>query len=162
MPDVSRDFLLGEYPRSLDDRYRLSIPSELADVLLEQGNEFALVKERRGCLSLWNAPEWEKQQQQGVQLVKSKMLAGRLAGKMEEVQRLGRLLSTRHRLVQLAGRGRLVIPEGFREFLGVEAGGDVVIVGAAVCLEIWHPQRWLEYLNERIPEFRTLFDELSG
>ena len=35
---------------------------------------------------------------------------------MERVQMLGRLLSTRHRNVRLAGRGRLVIPEGFRIF----------------------------------------------
>jgi MraZ protein len=156
------DFLLGEFPRSLDDRFRLSIPAELADPLLERGAECALVKERAGCLSLWNAPQWEAQVKQGLELVRSKMYAGRLTGKMEEVQRLGRLLSTRHRIVQIAGRGRLVIPEGFREFLGVEASGDVVVVGAAVCIELWHPARWLEYLNERIPEFRTLFDTLSS
>jgi len=155
-------FLLGEFPRSLDDRFRLSIPTELAEPLLEQGIDCALVKERAGCLSLWNGPQWEAQVKQGVELVRNKMYAGRLTGKMEEVQRLGRLLSTRHRIVQVAGRGRLVIPEGFREFLGVEPGGDVVVVGAAVCIELWHPTHWLEYLNDRIPEFRTLFDTLSG
>ena len=42
---------------------------------------------------------------------------------------LGRLLSTRHRTVQLAGRGRLLIPEGFREFLGVEPNGEALFWG---------------------------------
>jgi len=94
--------------------------------------------------------------------VRSKIRAGRLAGRIEEVQVLGRLLSTRHRQVQLAGRGRLLIPEGFREFLGVEAGGEVTIVGAALCVEIWNPVHWLSYLEEQMPEFRQLLSRLSG
>ncbi len=59
----------------------------------------------------------------------------------DQVQMLGRLLSSRHRTVELAGRGRLLVPEGFREFLKVEAGGDVMVVGAGVCVEIWNPAR---------------------
>ena len=72
---------------------------------------------------------WKTRLDDGVQLVESKIEAGRLEGRLEEVQRLGRLLSTRHREVQLAGRGRLVVPEGFREFLGVEPGGEVMVDG---------------------------------
>jgi MraZ protein len=84
-----------------------------------------------------------------------------LEGKLGQVQLLGRLLSTRHKNVSLAGRGRLLIPEGFREFLRVEAGGDVQIVGAAVCVEIWNPKAWVDYLDGRMPKFRRLFDRLS-
>ena len=83
-----------------------------------------LAKERPGCLSLWSGPLWQARLDEGVELVKQKMRAGKLQERIAEVQLFGRLLSTRHRPVQLAGRGRLVIPEGFREFLGVEGGGD--------------------------------------
>ena len=75
---------------------------------------------------------------------------------------LGRLLSTRHKSVPIAGRGRLLIPEGFRQFLGVEPGGEVLVIGAAVCVEVWRPDAWVGYLDENIPEFRRLFDELAG
>ena len=78
------------------------------------------------------------------------------------MQLLGALLSTRHTQVTLAGRARLLVPEGFREFLRVEAGGDLLLVGAAVCLEIWNPTTWLEYLERRMPKFRKLFDRLTG
>ena len=98
-----------------------------------------LAKERPGCLSLWNAQAWQGRLDEGVELVKSKMRAGKLEGKLEDVQQLGRLLSTRHSSVQLAGRGRLSIPEGFREFLQVEQGGEVIVVGAGVCVEMWSP-----------------------
>lgn len=108
-----------------------------------------------------DAPVWQSRLDEGVELVKQKMRSGRLQNRIGQVQLFGRLLSTRHRPVKLAGRGRLVIPEGFREFLGVESGGEVQIVGAAVCIEIWNPDSWLKYLEGRMPRFRRLFDQLS-
>ena len=157
-----QEFILGEFPRNLDERFRLSIPAELVEPLTSGGTECILAKERPGCVSLWNAAIWQDHLDQGVELVKSKMRAGRLEGKLEDVQLLGRLLSTRHKTVQLAGRGRLSIPEGFREFLGIEQGGETIVVGAGVCVEIWNPRAWLAYLEARMPEFRQLFDRLSS
>ena len=160
MPDS--EFILGESPRTLDDRYRLSLPPEMSEPLLSAGPDCILAKERAGCLSLWSAATWHRKLESGVSLVQAKMRAGKLEGRLEEVQLLGRLLSTRHKPVQLAARGRLSIPEGFREFLGVEAGGDVLVVGAAICVEIWKPQTWLDYLEGQMPEFQKLFDRLSS
>ena len=157
-----KEFILGEFQRALDDRFRLSLPSELAGLLAGEGVDCILAKERPGCLSLWNADVWQAKLNESVALVQSKMRAGKLDGRLSHVQLLGRLLSTRHKTVQLAGRGRLLLPEGFREFLRVEAGGDVVVVGAAVCIEIWNPAAWLKYLDRRMPKFRTLLDGLSG
>jgi MraZ protein len=156
-----QEFLLGEFQRTLDDRFRLSIPNELGDAMVAQSADCILAKERPGCLSLWSASVWQARLDEGVELVKQKMRAGKLQERTAEVQLFGRLLSTRHRPVQLAGRGRLVIPEGFREFLGVESGGEVQIIGAAVCVEIWNPTAWLKYLEARMPRFRRLFDRLS-
>jgi len=156
-----QEFILGEFQRTLDERFRLSLPAELADGLGAEGEECILAKERPGCLSLWRSQTWQTHLDAGVDLVKAKIKAGKLEGKIGQVQLLGRLLSTRHKSVSLAGRGRLLIPEGFREFLRVEAGGDVLIVGAAVCVEIWNPKAWLDYLDGRMPKFRRLFDRLS-
>ena len=156
-----QEFLLGEFERTLDERFRLSVPSELAELLTTESPDCILAKERPGCLSLWSAPVWQARLDEGVELVKQKMRAGKLQERIGQVQLFGRLLSTRHRPVQLAGRGRLVIPEGFREFLGVELGGEVQVIGAAVCVEIWNPAAWLKYLEGRMPRFRRLFDQLS-
>lgn len=156
------EFILGEFRRTLDERYRLSIPAELVGPLTEAGSDCILTKERAGSLSLWSAAGWQEKLDSGIDLVRAKMKAGRLEGRVSEVQMLGRLLSTRHRTAQITGRGRLLIPEGFREFLGVEAGGEVLVVGAAVCVELWRPSAWVDYLEERIPGFRQLLDELAG
>lgn len=156
------ELILGEFPRTLDERYRLSIPQELLDPLMGGSVDCILAKERPGCLSLWKAAAWQSKLDAGVKLVREKMRAGKLEGRVDEVQLLGRLLSTRQRPVQLAGRGRLSIPEGFREFLQVEPGGETFVIGAGVCVEIWNPRSWLSYVESRMPEFRQLFDSLSG
>jgi MraZ protein len=154
--------LLGEFRRTIDQRFRLSVPAELADGLHQQGTDLILAKERPGCLSLWNANPWQQHLQQGIHWVEDKLKAGKLQQQTNRLLQLGRLLSTRHTAIQMAGRGRLVIPEGFREFLGVDPGQPLFVVGASVCLEIWHPEKWVQYLNEQMPEFRDLFNELSN
>jgi MraZ protein len=161
MPDFPA-LLLGEFRRTLDARWRLAIPAELAGPLTEPGADCILAKERPGSLSLWSASRWQARLEQGMELVRGKIQAGRLDGRIEEVQALGRLLSTRHAAVSLAGRSRLVIPEGFREFLGVEAGGEVLVIGAAVCVELWRVDAWVAFLSDHMPEFRRLFDNLAG
>jgi len=155
------EFILGEYTRTVDDRYRITVPSELSEKLAAEGSDLILAKERPGCLSLWNAESWQSKLDAEVKLIQDKMQAGKLESRLPHVQLLGRLLSTRHRKVTLAGRGRLLVPEGFREFLRVEPGGDVLVVGAAICVELWNPDFWLKYLDGRMPRFRRLVDRLT-
>jgi len=153
-------FILGEYRRTLDDRYRLTIPAQLSEPLTAPSPECILAKERPGCLSLWNAADWKARWEGGVELIRQKMQLGRLEGQIAQVQRLGRLLSSRHTSVQLAQRSRLLVPEGFREFLKVEPNGEVMVVGAAVCVEIWNPVEWLTHLESQMPKFGRLFNRL--
>ena len=163
--ELAQGLLLGETARSLDDRYRLSLPTEFAQQLVSidtDDRSCLLAKERPGCLSLWNYEQAKTKLEAGVELVAGKIGAGRLDARQADVQALGRLLSTRHRQVPLAGRGRLVIPEGFRDFLGVSPGDEVMLVGAAVCLEIWNPKAWREAIAMEMPAFRELFDGLSS
>lgn len=158
---AEQELILGEFQRTLDERHRLTLPTELAERLSADDTPCVLAKERPGCLSLWNTATWRRHHDPAIEVVRGKMQAGKLEGRLTEVQRLGRLLSTRHREAPLAARGRLLIPEGFREFLGVDPGGDVMIIGAAVCLEIWKPTAWINYLDKGMPRFRKLLDRLS-
>ena len=154
-------FITGEYRRALDDRFRLSLPAELAEAVTDESGETIVTKERAGCLSLWRATDWQQRLNDGIDLIRQKIRTGRMEQRWGDVQRLGRLLSTRHRTVKLANRSRLLIPEGYREFLDVPAGGDVMLVGAVICVEIWNPQAWLDVLRQDMPEFGPLFQTLS-
>ncbi len=156
------NLITGEFKRTLDDRFRLSLPGELAGLVSDDQGETIVVKERFGCLSLWAARQWQDRIDSGVDLIRQKIQAGRMQERWSEVQRLGRLLSTRQTTVKLANRSRLLIPEGFRGFLGVEPNEEVMIVGAVICLEIWNPAAWLETLKEDMPQFNPLFKELTS
>ncbi|MBS0260741.1 MAG: division/cell wall cluster transcriptional repressor MraZ [Planctomycetes bacterium] len=155
-------FLTGEFKRVIDDRFRITLPPELAEPITDEQGDVILAKERAGCLSLWRAADWQQRLDDGVGLIRQKMQTGRLEQKWDDVQRLGRLLSTRARTVRLANRSRLVIPEGFREFLDVPCESEVMLVGAAICVEIWNPHAWLDLLRQEMPAFGTLFKELSA
>lgn len=154
-------FITGEVKRTLDDRFRLSLPVEMAEAVSDRSGDTILAKERDGCLSLWRAADWQKRLDDGVGLIRQKISAGRMEQRWSDVQRLGRLLSTRYRTVKLANRSRLLIPEGYREFLNVPPNQDVILVGAVICLEIWNPQAWLELLRHEMPEFGPLFRDLT-
>ena len=155
------ELLIGEFPRTLDERYRLSLPPELTSTLLASGPRMVLAKERAGCLSLWPAAIWKPRIDAAIDVVRSKLQAGLLTQRVGQLQDLGRLLSTRHKSVTLAQRGRLVVPEGFREFLADEPGADLLVVGAAVCVELWQPAAWNAFVSHEMPDFRRRIDELT-
>ncbi len=158
---TSELFITGEIKRTLDERFRVTLPTEMASAVTDEAGETLITKEREGCLSLWRSSDWNQRQEAGVALIKQKITAGRMEGRWGEVQRLGRLLSTRSKIIKLANRSRILIPEGFREFLDVSPNQEVMIVGAVICVEIWHPEIWLNTLREEMPQFNPLFQKLS-
>ncbi|MCA9070002.1 MAG: division/cell wall cluster transcriptional repressor MraZ [Planctomycetaceae bacterium] len=159
---ASETFITGEQKRTIDERFRISLPTDMAEAVTDEDGETILAKERYGCLSLWRAQDWQRRLNDGVGLIKQKIQAGRMEQRWGEVQRLGRLLSTRSRTVKLSGRSRLLVPEGYREFLDVPPNQEVMVVGAAICVEIWNPQCWLEVLKQDMPEFGPLFQDLAN
>jgi len=172
MPELP-EFLEGEFPCKLDARHRLALPQALAEPFTAAGGPYVLAKERLGCASLWNAAVWESTVNLKVELARQKVRGGLWNHRIERAQLFGRLLSTRHTRVVIDKKYRLVVPEDFRQFLGLtepiakapeggrEAGRQLTVLGAAVCVEIWHPRAWLKYLARRMPKFRELIEELS-
>lgn len=154
--------LVGEVRRTIDDRYRVALPKEMATAISDAEGQTVCVKERFGCLSLWKAADWKSRFDAGFAVIEQKIRAERLQDRWSEVQRLGRLVSTRSQEVKLANRSRLLIPDSFRDFLGVAPNEELVVVGAVVCIEIWNPTAWLEQLRNDMPEFNELFMSLSN
>lgn len=154
-------FVTGEYRRTIDERFRLTLPPELASEVSDENGDVIVAKERAGCLSLWRPADWRQRLETGIALLKQKIDSGRMEQRWGDVQRLGRLLSTRHVTTGLANRSRLLIPETFRPFLGVDSGRDVVVVGAVICVEIWQAEAWNTVLKEEMPDFGQLFKELT-
>lgn len=153
--------ILGEFRRLYDDRYRIALPAE---ILTQVGgsDRLVLAKEQEGCLSLWDTTRWKTRIEDRLELLKMRLERSTLdRDEFVKVQRLARLLSTRSREIELGHRGRLLIPEGFREFLGVDPKQEVIVVGAGTCVEIWNPAIWIDYLRADIGRFNELFSELA-
>ena len=157
----TKRLITGEFSRTVDDRYRLSLPDEFREVFKPDEGKCVIVKERPGCLSLWEEAAWEQYHDKRVGMVQQRFDAGDLGRSVAELQRFGRLFSTRYRHIQLAEKGRFLIPEGFREFLAVEPKQDVMVIGAAVCIEIWQPQTWIPYIEGDIQQFNSLMESLT-
>lgn len=134
----------------------------MAQAVTDDRGQTLITKERYGCLSLWRAEDWQSRHAAGMAILKQKIEAGRMEQRWDDVQRLGRLLSTRTQTVQLAQRSRLVIPDSFREFLAIQPNQEVMIVGAVICVEIWNLAAWLDTLKQEMPAYHPLFKELSS
>ncbi|GHT10115.1 hypothetical protein FACS1894170_01750 [Planctomycetales bacterium] len=157
----TKELITGEFSRTVDDRFRLTLPSEFDKVFKPNDGKCVIVKEGPGCLSLWDETVWKSNLNDRLGVMHAKLKAGTLGINTPNLQRFARLLSTRHRDVQLAGRARLMLPEGFREFLGIEPQSDVMVIGAGVCIEIWNPKKWIDYVENDISQFGTLLETFS-
>jgi len=60
MPPSPEFFITGEFKRVIDDRFRITLPAELAEPVSDEQGDTILVKERAGCLSLWRAADWQQ------------------------------------------------------------------------------------------------------
>jgi MraZ protein len=156
----TKTLITGEFSRTVDDRYRLTLPDEFKEVFKPESGKCVIVKESPGYLSLWDESTWQQHFDKRVKMVQERYDMGYLAGNMPDLQRFWRLLSTRYRQIQLADRARFLLPEGFREFLAVEPKKEVMIIGAAFCIELWNPQKWISHIEAEMPQFGTLLENL--
>lgn len=121
-------FFLGSYEYAMDERGRVPVPPRYREAyahgaVLSQGSPDP-------CLRLYTAENFEEQ--------------ATLYASQPATRRAGRI--TRHAFfphsfsVDLDRQGRILVPATLRARAGLE--GNVVVVGAGECLEIWNPERF--------------------
>ena len=67
------NLILGEERRTLDERFRLSIPPPFVVPLGGEQATCILAKERLGCLSLWNQSQWQGRFDAGLDVIQGKL-----------------------------------------------------------------------------------------
>lgn len=156
---------------TVGEKHRVGLPAECFAFLVQESKNLEpgaparklrcmLAQEQAGCLSLWSIPRWQKSIEARVRLAVGRLEISQ--AHLPKIQRLTRLYSARSEEVALDDKGRFVVTDGFRQFLNVEPGNDVIVVGTAVCVEIWNPQQWQAYLREDMGEFNGLLGELAS
>ena len=144
----------------IDTKSRISLPEALHPVVQSWSGTCRVVKERPGAISLWPPDSTDTNIDAAVTAAMAKYNARGNQNLLDELMTLGRLRSTRETTAKLDGRARLTIPQAFREFLGVEPEGNAMVVAATVCIEVWRPEAWMEFVNERIADYRRITESL--
>jgi MraZ protein len=119
----------GEYRHTLDAKGRLIVPARLRDEL--PGGKVVLAAWFERCIAMWSLDGWSDQ-------IQSRLLEERNADpNFRAVVR--RIASSAHQ-DEVDKQGRLVVPQGLREWAGI--GRDVVVAGVLNHAELWSPEAW--------------------
>src|SRR5438105_12334080 len=104
MPDEPKTEWRGEYPVSVDSKYRLGIKPQLKDIL---GNEFIVVRGPGNCIYMFQQQEWEK-----------------FFAELREANNyyLLQVMGSSETPTRLDGQNRLVIPKFLRDWSGLKPG----------------------------------------
>ena len=137
---------LGQYERTLDEKGRLAIPTELRGGL---GTGAVLTRSFDNCLCIYPAAQWES-------LARA---VDDLPQVRPEVRDLARSLFGSAVACDFDRQGRVGIPAFLREHAGLN--GDAVVVGVNSRVEIWSKDAWRERQQRYEAEGMRLAEALS-
>src|SRR5271166_3766937 len=135
--------LTGTYPRTLDDKKRLTLPRRVREVFGERQILFVTPGPDQ---SLWLYT------QDGLEQLAAKLDQAPAADAEARVFR--RLYFAQTEAVDMDGAGRVLIPERLIQFAGL--GHEVVLIGVRDHLELWDANRWQQYLAQHAPRFDSV------
>jgi MraZ protein len=120
---------VGEFERSVDGNGRLTLPAEFRDKL---GASCYLTGHPKGFVSVSTVDDFERKA--------AELLEKAARGEVTEaaVRKMGRNSS----IVAIDKSSRITLDEASRQRAGIEAGSQVILVGALDRLEIWRPSRF--------------------
>jgi MraZ protein len=127
---------LGEFEHTIDDKGRVAIPARFRE---ELGERFVLTRGFEQCLQAFPRTMWDDLSEK----------VNRLPLASAQARSLRRILFSPAAEVEIDRQGRILIPQGLREYAGLAE--EVLITGMNTYFELWSGERW-----------RALQDELSG
>lgn len=136
---------IGEYRHSLDDKYRVTIPSKYREKL---GDFFVLTKGLDGCLFIYALNEWTLFEQK----LRSLPLTNTNARKFVRFFLSGAVECT------LDKQGRILIPQNLRVYSQIEK--DIVFIGMSSRIEVWSVDKWDAY-NEESFDAESLAEQME-
>lgn len=139
--------LVGTYPRTLDEKKRLTLPKRAREQLRDTHELFVTLDPPDRCLLLYAQAEFER-------------LWNRVEdspGPEKEVKVFRRLFAADTDVVDVDRSGRILMPERLLQLAGLKH--EVVMIGTFDHLELWDAQRWQEYLGENAPRFAAVAEK---
>ncbi len=135
----------------------MKLPTSLKNALLTQyGTGCVLMKMPEPCLALVPQRIWRRE-------------FGRLVRRIHlaipgtaDTRNFTRLSGSGRIDLELEVQGRIPLAEGFREHVGLDAGGDVAIIGAENRIEIWERSRWDTHRRKIEADYQGITERVRG
>ena len=121
---------VNTFTHSLDDKKRLTIPSDWRELAGEPRCLIVLPGVNEPCLSVYPAREMNRRTEK----IRNLSIAD------EQGRRFLRTLASRSDLVPWDAQGRIRIKDELLVFAGLK--DEVKLVGAFECFELWSPEKW--------------------
>lgn len=137
---------IGEYSHKIDNKKRLSIPS---DFRTELGDKAVITRGFENCLFLYAESDWKE---------RAKKISERSSLK-SDARDLARVMLAGAREVNIDNLGRILIPDYLKEYAELEK--NVIVAGLYNRIEIWDEDRWQEYRKETEQEIGNIAERLE-
>jgi MraZ protein len=136
----------GTYRHRIDAKGRLPVPAAFRRELAEAGPATVVITPLDQCLAAYPIRQWERLEQQLVQLPPFSAPA----------KALTRLVTSRAVDCDLDVQGRVLLPQSLRAAAGL--GPEAVVIGVLNRFEVWAPDRWDSFVaeSERLLDDATL------
>jgi MraZ protein len=146
----------GEYIHQLDEKARFKLPKKLQDTFLnELGVQCVLMKMPESCLAIYPAKFWKEE----FQAILSN--AGPSMPGTSDYRALTRIIGSSSLEINIGAQGRVALPDAFRKYIGVEAGENVVVVGAGTRVEIWSESLWSEVNEAEMASYNDIVERIA-
>lgn len=145
-PVIKPTMFLGEYTHTIDPKKRLSIPTKMRK---ELGGSIVLTRGPDQCLFLYPQKTWLT--------VADKL--GKLPLGQADTRNFVRFTLAGASEVELDSLGRILIPDGLKQYAGLT--GKAIIVGVLDRVEVWAPERWEEIRRRTEQNADTLAEKLG-
>jgi MraZ protein len=141
--------LTGTYPRTLDDKKRLTFPKRVRELL---GDPATLFVTPGPDQSLWVYTQ-DALEQLAARLDQAPATDG-------EARVYRRLYFAQTEAVDMDRAGRLLIPDRLAQFASLKH--EVILIGVRDHLELWDSERWQQYLTDHSPRFDQVAEGAFG
>ena len=136
MSDAKAMLFFGNYPRKLDSKNRLVLPTQLRRALPQAGSVMVLTRGLDACLCLFTRDSWPEYLE--------KNLSG-MTDLSVERRDLLRYFAAQAESFALDKVGRVLIPQQLKDAVGIRQ--EVMVVGVIDRIELWHPGAWQQYVS---------------
>jgi MraZ protein len=142
----------GNIERSIDDKHRLSIPTEMrCGFAMGSGPSVVYASPGgAGSIFLWPEATFES-------------MANSLDQSLlpdEEVMEYEQLLFSQTKRIEVDKAGRIRLPESLLEFANIK--NQVVVIGVRDHLELRTPEQWNASLEEKLPKLQQILAQARG